>query len=168
MAAGKFEASPPGLDPLTSALDYPMVIVTVSTGSEHAGCLVGFSTQCSIQPLRYAVCLSKRNRTSRLAEHAGVLAVHFPEQSQRGLAELFGSETGDEVDKFARCRWEPGPGGTPLLSECPNRFVGQVVQRVDAGDHVLYLLDVTEASVTDVPDPLTFQQVRDLEPGHGA
>lgn len=168
MAGDKFEAPPPGLGSLTSAFDYPMVIVTVATGGERGGCLVGFSTQCSIRPLRYAVCLSKRNRTTRLAEQAAVLAVHFPERAQRGLAELFGGETGDDVDKFSRCRWEPGPGGTPLLSECPNRFVGQVVERVDAGDHLVYLLDVTGASVTDEPDLLTFQQVRDLEPGHDA
>ena len=28
-----------------------------------------------------------------------------------------------------------GPGGVPLLDECPNRFVGRVLWRHDAGDH---------------------------------
>ena len=166
-----------GFAALTSAIDYPMLIVTVGAGGERGGCLVGFSTQCSIDPPRYAVCISVQNHTFRLAQRANVLAVHFPERHQHGLAELFGQETGDEVDKFAECRWEPGPDGTPLLADCPNRFVGRVVDRVDAGDHCLYVLDVVEATATSVRatqagarprELLTFQQVRDMDPGHPA
>ena len=33
-------------------LDYPMIVVTVASGAERAGCLVGFSTKCSIDPAR--------------------------------------------------------------------------------------------------------------------
>jgi flavin reductase (DIM6/NTAB) family NADH-FMN oxidoreductase RutF len=44
---------------------------------------------------------------------ANTLVVHFvPEQAEE-LALLFGGETGDEVDKFARCEWRPGPDGDP-------------------------------------------------------
>lgn len=38
------------LEALTAALDYPMFVVTVAAGGERAGCLVGFATQCSIDP----------------------------------------------------------------------------------------------------------------------
>lgn len=34
-------------------LDYPMLIVTTRSGGELDGCLVGFSTQCSIDPARF-------------------------------------------------------------------------------------------------------------------
>src|SRR5207248_6722269 len=33
-------------------------------------------------------------------------------------AALFGARTGDEVDKFTRCRWTSGPAGVPLLDDC--------------------------------------------------
>ena len=46
---------------------------------------------------------------------ADALAVHFLPDSADDLAELFGSQTGDTVDKFARCRWHPGPAGLPIL-----------------------------------------------------
>ena len=153
---------------LTTALDYPMFVVTAAGGGRRAGCLVGFATQCSIEPARFLICLSRENHTYRVAEQADVLAVHLLDTRQQELAELFGSETGDDTDKFDRCRWTDGPSGTPLLDQCPNRFVGRVVDRLDLGDHVGHVLDVVDASTGALATPLTFQQVRDVEPGHPA
>jgi flavin reductase (DIM6/NTAB) family NADH-FMN oxidoreductase RutF len=156
------------LGALTAALDYPMFIVTAAAGGSRAGCLVGFTTQCSIDPVRFLVCLSRRNHTCRVAAAAELLAVHLLDREQRALAELFGTETGDEVDKLARCAWAEGPSGTPLLDDCPNRFVGRVVDRFDAGDHLAFVLEVVDASSAEPGPLLTFQAVRDLEPGHRA
>ena len=125
---------------LVGDLDYPMFIVTASGGGERAGCLIGFATQASIDPSRFLVCLSHENRTYHVARDAELLGVHFVPEEQGALAELFGGRTGDEVDKFECCAWREGPGGTPLLDACPNRFVGRVLERLDAGDHDAILL----------------------------
>ena len=93
---------------LVSELDYPMFVVTTAAGGERAGCLVGFATQSSIDPPRFLVCLSKQNRTYRVARDADLLAVHSLPADATDLAELFGGETGDRVDKFAQCDWRPG------------------------------------------------------------
>jgi flavin reductase (DIM6/NTAB) family NADH-FMN oxidoreductase RutF len=151
---------------LLTRLDYPMVIVTVAVGDETSGCLVGFHTQCSVSPPRYLVCLSKRNRTYRLAERAEHLGVHFLAADQRGLAELFGGETTDEIDKLARVDHHPGAGGAPLLDAAATRFVGRVVDRFDGGDHVGFVLAPEHAEGDDDHHQLGFQDVIDLEPGH--
>lgn len=156
------------LHALTGLLDYPMFVVTLAAGEERSGCLVGFLTQCSIQPPRFLVCLSDKNHTARVAMRATMLAVHVLGAEQRPLAELFGSTSGDDVDKFTRCAWEPGPEGTPLLPDCPGRLVGRVVARHDLGDHIGFVVEVTEAEVGPPVRLLTFQEVRDLEPGHRA
>jgi flavin reductase (DIM6/NTAB) family NADH-FMN oxidoreductase RutF len=154
--------------PLSAALDYPMFVVTAAAGQERAGCLVGFATQCSMDPVRFTVFLSRNNRTCRVAQRSDVLAVHVLGAGQQRLAELFGSQTGDEVDKFSQCRWTPGRRGVPLLDDCPNRLVGRVVGQADGGDHLGFVLEVVEASAGDPGPPLMFQQVRHLEPGHRA
>jgi flavin reductase (DIM6/NTAB) family NADH-FMN oxidoreductase RutF len=153
---------------LSAALDYPMLVVTAAAGDDRAGCLVGFATQCSMDPVRFVAFLSRQNRTCRVAQRSAVLAVHVLGAEQRPLAELFGAQTGDDVDKFARCPWTPGLEGVPLLDACPNRLVGRVVDKVDGGDHLGFVLDVIEASAADPAPPLMFQQVRDVEPGHPA
>lgn len=153
---------------LVGELDYPMFIVTARGGGELAGCLVGFATQCSIDPARFLVCLSEKNRTCRVARRAEALAVHFVPSSARQLAELFGSETGDEVDKFARCEWREGPGGLPILSECDNWFAGTILARHDLGDHVGFLLEPVAVNSGTSLDEFTFHRARRMEPGHEA
>ena len=156
-------------DELVSRLDYPMYVVTTAAGDERSGCLVGFATQTAIDPPRFLVCLSKNNRTHRVATGAATLVVHLLAEEQRPLAELFGGETGDTVDKFARCAWSPGPDGVPVLDDCAGWFAGRVVGRYDLGDHTGLLLAPEAAHLPDArPALLTFDDVRDVDSGHDA
>lgn len=152
---------------LVSELDYPMFIVT-ATAAEPSGCLVGFASQASINPSRFIVLLSKLNHTYRVASQVDALAVHFLSQANYELATLFGEETGDQVDKFSRCKWTDGPLGTTVLPETRGWVVGRIRDRVDAGDHVIHLLDVEATHLGVAGPPLEFQAVRDMHPGHPA
>jgi flavin reductase (DIM6/NTAB) family NADH-FMN oxidoreductase RutF len=151
---------------LMGDLEYPMFIVTARAGDEPLGCLVGFATQASIDPPRFLVCLSHVNRTYRVGRDAELLGVHSVPVEATALAELFGGETGDEVDKFARAEWREGVGGVPLLDGCPNRFVGRVLERLDAGDHTAYLLEPVAAEYGHSEDEFTFHRAKMIEAGH--
>lgn len=153
-------------DTFVEGLDYPMFVVTTAHEGDRAGCLVGFATQASIDPPRMLVCLSTTNHTYQIARKAAALGVHILEPEQRGLAALFGAETGDDVDKFARCRWTPGAAGAPLLDDCPRRFAGRVLEQYPFGDHVGFLLDPTDLHVNDTGPGVSFKQVEDIAPGH--
>jgi flavin reductase (DIM6/NTAB) family NADH-FMN oxidoreductase RutF len=149
---------------LVNQLDYSMLIVTTAAGGERAGCLVGFASQVSIKPPRFLVCLSVKNRTFRVAQDARVLVVHFVTDQDTEAAELFGGETGDEVDKFARWRWRPGPEGAPIVLE--NWFAGRVLKRLDFGDHHGFLLEPIEGEAGGGDSTLTFHRAKRIEPGH--
>ena len=153
---------------LVGDLDYPMFIVTACADGERSGCLIGFATQASIDPPRFIVGLSHQNRTYRVANGAELLAVHFVPEEAEDLAELFGGETGDEVDKFARCEWHEGPHGVPMLDRCANRFVGRVVWRSDAGDHDAFLLEPVLAERGTDSDEFKFHRAKRIDPGHEA
>jgi flavin reductase (DIM6/NTAB) family NADH-FMN oxidoreductase RutF len=149
-------------------LEYPMFIVTACADGEPLGCLVGFATQTSIDPQRFAVCLSHENRTFRRGRDAGVLGVHCVPADAEALAELFGGETGDEVDKFARCAWHAGPEGVPILDECESWFVGRVVWHADAGDHDAFLLEPIAAHADAAQGEFTFHRAKRIDAGHEA
>jgi flavin reductase (DIM6/NTAB) family NADH-FMN oxidoreductase RutF len=153
---------------ITGDLNYPMLIVTTGAGGEHAGCLVGFATQCSIAPGRFLVCLSDKNLTFRVAQRSDALAVHFVPARAPHLAELFGSHTGDETDKFDRCRWHAGPRDLPILDECARWFAGAILERRPLGDHWGYVLEPFAVHDSGTDPLLTFSQVKHLEPGHRA
>jgi len=141
------ESRAASLAPLAARLDPPLAVVTTVAGGERAGCVVGFHSQCGIDPPRYAIWLSKANYTYRIGVFADLFAVHLLNRANRAVAELFATTTGDEVDKFARCRWTAGPGGVPLLDDVADRIVGRRRSLVDVGaDHVGLVLAPLEVS----------------------
>jgi len=156
------------LQRLAARTDMPMGIVTASTpDGRRSGCLVGFWTQCSIHPPRVLPCISKSNHTLDVAIASECLAVHWLADDDRRLAELFGGTTGDEIDKFERCSWRPGPGGVPVLDGVKGWVAGPVVGRFDVGDHVAFLVGAEAGAVDDAAaGDLGFQAVKDVEPGH--
>jgi flavin reductase (DIM6/NTAB) family NADH-FMN oxidoreductase RutF len=155
-------------DRIVGDLDYPMFIVTAAAGEQRSGCLVGFATQTSIDPPRFLVCLSEKNRTTELARDAELLGVHAVPADAEHLAELFGGETGHEVDKLARVGWRSGEGGVPLLDDAPNRFVGRVEARLPAGDHLAFLLAPVQAEAEPREEEFSFHRAKRIDPGHEA
>ncbi|WNG86496.1 flavin reductase family protein [Mycobacterium sp. ITM-2016-00317] len=154
---------------LVSLLDYPVFVVTTAAGDQLAGCLVGFTSQTSINPPRFLVGLSRNNHTFSVATKAEHLAVHLLPRTELEVAELFGGQTGDDTDKFAQCRWHSGPAGMPILDAAPAWFVGKVTRRFDLGDHVGHLLEPVSGSAPDeLGEVITFSDVGHVEAGHEA
>lgn len=149
-------------DRFVEAIDYPMFIVTVPGPN---GCLVGFATQCSIHPPRFLVGLSEKNRTHQAARDATHLGVHVLGRDDKALAELFGGETGDDVDKFAECRWSEGPHGVPILDGIAAWFVGRILDRVDLGDHTGHVLEPVVAQPAETEN-LEYSDAKDIAAGH--
>jgi flavin reductase (DIM6/NTAB) family NADH-FMN oxidoreductase RutF len=150
---------------MANDLDYPVLIVTAAAEGSHGGCLVGFATQCSVHPLRHIVFISKKNRTHGIALSGGALGVHAVPSDRMDLAELFGGETGDEVDKFDRVAWRQGPEGLRILVDCPKWFVGTILERLDTGDHTGFLLAPVAGDSSEGRD-LGFGTARSITPGH--
>jgi flavin reductase (DIM6/NTAB) family NADH-FMN oxidoreductase RutF len=151
------------------AIDSPLVIVTCAVGNRYAGCLVGFSTQCSIDPPRFLVCLSEANSTFQLAEKASVLAVHLLGVQDRRIAKLFGEVSGDEADKFAAAPWRIGDHGAPVLTSVSAYFEGAILDKVPLGDHIGFLLaplDPVDAASSVVERQLLLRDAVGLHAGH--
>jgi flavin reductase (DIM6/NTAB) family NADH-FMN oxidoreductase RutF len=155
-------------DEFINSVDHPMIVVTTTARGTHAGCVVGFHSQCSIEPPLYAVWISKANRTFRIAVHADVFALHFLEESNRDLAELFGTHTGDEEDKFTECAWENGADAIRLL-QCRARLTAdRVAMHDNGGDHVCFVLAPRQMIAPADFKPLLFSRIQHLDAGHDA
>ncbi|OMC46935.1 flavin reductase [Mycobacterium sp. IS-2888] len=154
---------------LVALLNYPMFVVTTQAGGVAAGCLVGFASQASIHPPRFLVGLSTQNHTFRVAAEATHLAVHVFDRAHLDVVELFGSQTGDKVNKFDRCSWHHGPAQMPILGEAAAWFVGEILDRFSLGDHVGHLLQPVDGSPPhELERWVSFSDVQHLAPGHEA
>jgi flavin reductase (DIM6/NTAB) family NADH-FMN oxidoreductase RutF len=154
---------------LVTALDYPLYIVTVASGGDRDGCVVGFASQCSITPGRWWVGMSKPNHTTRLAAQAEHLVVHVPGPGERDLLDLFATTTGDRVDKFAGLAWHAAPDGvTPVVDRCRRWFLARILERLDTGDHFTYVVEPVAAAAGGPPGQISYQQAKDLHAAHEA
>jgi flavin reductase (DIM6/NTAB) family NADH-FMN oxidoreductase RutF len=154
---------------LVAAADPPLYVVTTVAAEERAGCVVGFATQASIDPPRFLVAISKENRTWRVAKDASHVAVHLFGRERMDVVDLFGGETGDEIDKFDHCAWTEGVASVPILAGAEAWFVGRVVERIDFGDHVGHLLEsVAGGTASTSPASVTLHDADDIDPGHPA
>nr|WP_038554104.1 flavin reductase family protein [Nocardia nova] len=152
-----------------AAADAPIYVVTIATESDRAGCVVGFASQVGIEPRRFLVCLSELNHTYRVAAGATHVAVHLIDAEGRALAQLFGAETGDDVDKFSWCRWHHGPDGVVVLDEAAAWFSGRILDRLNFGDHLGVLLEpLGGPTPPDRVTALRYGDLADLTPGHPA
>ena len=87
------------------------------TGSERAAWSSSTASRASRQ--RYCVWLSKANYTYRVALHSSHLVIHFLSADDLPLAELFGTQTGDTVDKFAGLPVDSGPAARRCSGSVP-------------------------------------------------
>jgi flavin reductase (DIM6/NTAB) family NADH-FMN oxidoreductase RutF len=153
---------------VASSQDPGLVVVTAAEGSERAGCLVSFHCQSSIAPLRYCVWLSKANYTYRVALLATHFAVHFLTAADAELGRLFGTQTGDQTDKFAGLPVRTGPGGVPLLTDCPHWLAARRIALLDeGGDHVCLTGEPVQANSGGRFEPLRLTQAAGFAAGHG-
>lgn len=150
---------------IMSDVDPPAYIVTSAHAGDHAGCLVGYATQCSIDPPLFGVWLSKLNRTYRVARASQTVVVHLLRDGDDDLARHFGGETGDEVDKFAGIEWSSGPDGCPVVERL-DWFAGSIVDRFDTGDHVAFVLAPRGGQRRHSARPLSISELGDIEAGH--
>jgi flavin reductase (DIM6/NTAB) family NADH-FMN oxidoreductase RutF len=153
-------------EPLVDLVDYPLFVVTAGTGNEVSGCLAGFVTQSSIEPVQFVVCISKHNHTYDTARRSPGLVVHLLGSDQRDVASLFGEATGDEVDKFTRVSWSVGRTGAPVLAHCAAWVEGRVIDRMDAGDHDAFLMKVCASGAGSHEGRFMLADASDFEPGH--
>ena len=83
---------------------------------------------------------------------AGRFAVNILAADQHDLSRQFATPA---EDKFAGVEHTEGIDGTPLLDRVVAQFQCRTVQRVDAGDHVIFLGEVEEFSAPG-GEPLVF------------
>lgn len=169
LPASAMNSATSAFDAFTDRTDYSLVVVTTITAEgERSGCLAGFVTQCSIEPPRLLVCISKVNHTFGVAQHPRLLAVHLLGERQSDLASLFGEQTGDRVDKFSQVGWHPGPDGVPLLNDCAAWLVVDVLDRFDVGDHQALLTAPRDGGTGNQSGLMTIRNAPPLDAGHPA
>lgn len=117
-----------------------VAVVTVTGPDGPRGCTVTSLTAASLRPPLLSFYLNGDSGSWPAMQAAEYIGVHLLGAAHRDLAALFARP---RVDKFAApTRWQPGPGGVPLLTDATIRMVCTRRTAVPVGDHYLVVGEV--------------------------
>ncbi|MDJ0273634.1 MAG: flavin reductase family protein [Nitrososphaerota archaeon] len=134
-------------------LTYGLYVVTSRSGGELSAATVNFLTQTSFNPPLVVVALKRDSGLQRAVESSRSFAVNVLSADQKQLAADFfkpvkveGNNINGHPFRLSRTL------SLPVLEECPAWFECQVVEKVDQGDHVIYVGKVVDGELVRQAD----------------
>ena len=131
-------------------ITYGLFVLTSGDKAKKGGCIVNTVIQVTDTPKRVSVAVNKANFTCELINKTGVFnASVIDEDADFKLFQDFGFRSGKDIDKFAgRDDVAYSANGLPYINKACNAFISvKVTERIDAGTHMVFIGEVTEAKV---------------------
>lgn len=135
-------------------LGYGLYVITTNDGSKDNGLIVNTVMQVTSTPDRIAVAINKSNYSHDVARKTGKMTANcLTEEAPFKVFEVFGFQSGRNVNKFADCTPERGENGLVILPRYINAAIElRVEQYTDLGSHGLFICGITAARVvSDLP-----------------
>jgi len=135
-------------------IGYGLYVVTSNDGKKDNGLIVNTVTQVTNTPNRIAVTINKENYSHHIIKQTGKMNINcLAESAPFHVFEVFGFQSGRNVDKFADCEPLRSDNGLIFLPRHINSFMSlQVEQYIDLDTHGMFICSVTEARViSDMP-----------------
>ena len=132
---------------------YGMYVMTsIADGRPSASTLTWLS-QCSFHPPLLMIGVQSNSRMHYAIETSGALVVHFLAEGQQDVAQrFFGPPPDGEEQRLHGMPYEPGAAtGAPVLADLPAWLEARVTDRVDRGDHTVFVCEVVGVSLRE-PD----------------
>lgn len=114
--------------------------VTIITACAPDGTMVGVTASSfnslSMDPPLILWSSMKEARSCEIFEASSHFAVNILASDQMEMSNHFARQ---QMDKFAGVEWEPGIGGAPLFPNCAGRFQCELYDKLDGGDHWIFV-----------------------------
>jgi flavin reductase (DIM6/NTAB) family NADH-FMN oxidoreductase RutF len=131
-----------------------VTVVTTLDGGRPQGITVNALTSVSLHPPIVMIALDRKRFIIPAIEASGRYAVNILAEDQQWLSDCFaGANVTPNRDAFCGAPWHPGTTGLPLIAGAIAALECVVAQRVEVGDHVLYIGRVEACSLAEPEAP---------------
>ncbi|MBO5213653.1 MAG: flavin reductase [Clostridia bacterium] len=139
-------------------LGYGLYVVTSHDGKKDNGLIVNTVTQVTSTPNRIAVTINKENYSHHVIQQTGKMNVNcLTVDAPFKVFEVFGFQSGRNVDKFADCEVLRSDNGLVFLPRYINSFLSlKVEQYLDLDTHGMFICSVSEARVLSDRESMTY------------
>ncbi len=139
-------------------IGYGLYVVTSNDGKKDNGLIVNTVTQVTNTPNRLAVTINKANYSHHVIKQTGKMNINcLTVDAPFRVFEVFGFQSGRNVDKFADCEPLRSDNGLVFLPRYINSFLSlKVEQYIDLDTHGMFICSVTEARVINDRETMTY------------
>lgn len=133
---------------LTGAiLDNPVALVTSAQGGRRTVMTASLFAESSHLPVLLRVAIRPETLTHELVAASGWFGLSVLAGNQAELAIGCGVASGRDGSKFERWRLRirEGAGGVPLLPDLLTTSACRVVERIELGEHTLFVGEIVES-----------------------
>ncbi len=116
-----------------------------SASGEETGMLASWVQQAGFEPPTITVAVKTKRYLNDWLGTAPRLAVCVIGESQKELLSHFGKGFEPDEPAFEGLTIARTGSGLPVLTDCLGWLAGDVIGHVDAGDHVVYVVKLSEA-----------------------
>ncbi len=139
-------------------IGYGLYVVTCNDGKKDNGLIVNTVAQVTDTPNRIAVTINKANYSHHVIKQTGKMNVNcLTVEAPFKVFEVFGFQSGRNVDKFADCAPLRSDNGLVFLPRYINAFMSlKVEQYIDLDTHGMFICSVTEARTLSDRETMTY------------
>jgi flavin reductase (DIM6/NTAB) family NADH-FMN oxidoreductase RutF len=130
-----------------------VAVITVG-GSRPAGFTATSVISVSAEPPLLVFSINKTSSSWPIVADASSAVVHFLSKNDRAIADRFATSG---IDRFAELDYSTLESGEPLISAVETWAQGTLVDRVEVGSSVLFVLQIERSSAAEIHHPLVYR-----------
>jgi len=138
-----------------TALTTGIYVLTVRDGERRHGMSSSWVTQVSGDPPLLMAAVDRRHHTHDLLVRSQQFALNVVGERGKHLEDYFYSPSSRRPDNLDSVAWEDSPAGLPYLRDAMVSFEGRIRAQHAAGDHTLFVAEVTHVAERQPDRPLT-------------
>lgn len=137
------------------------ILVAGNEAGQKTGLLASWIQQASFEPPQVTVAVNKSRYLNDWLKVGSPVTLNQVKKGDGLLFKHFGKGFDPDVEAFDSIDVAESKNGLPLLKAAMSSLEGSIVSSMDAGDHVIYLVDVTAATAhQDIAEFEPFVHIR--------
>ena len=132
-----------------------LFITTAKDGDNATGAVISLVTQISIEPSLIALSIRKNSSFYDVAEKNEYLAIHLPDKKQQSMVSSFFKIKDQSQNSINGYGFKWSELGNPLLDDIPMILEVKIIEKIEIGDHPLFICEVVNEILHQEVEMLT-------------
>jgi len=139
------------ISPILGRIPSGVFILTAADGQgNETGMLASWVQQASFEPPAITVAVNKQRYLNEWLGSNPEIALSLIGENQFEFLKHFGKGFEPGEPAFAEIQIDRAQNGLPVLTAALGHLAGKIIGQIDAGDHIVYAVEITGADSSEV------------------